>query len=352
MRLLLIMISLWQITSCRSVEKSHPMSLGFERELSEKDLNEGLTEVVATKKGSYNYKTLSYGAWVNHLAYQSRFSRQLMVETAVASGLNTLYPVAFRYGCGYFKSDIIPSCHRHDKMPLERFLHDIWRQNPEIHGLVWFERILAVPYGFENTEGRDASWIDKDAGDFDGFQVLDVDNAEVRSFLLTALVEAALIPGVSGVHIDDHLAFPQTYRAKDKLTRFVRYITKAFKDRMEALGRKSIFEISHHPERHALTYHADWRSWPVDRVIVQCYKLPEKIKQGACEETANIYGLGIAYRFRPGGGEAWRELTMTEVTDVYKYAKDRKKSLIIFDLSGLAAHKDKLGPLKALLNQN
>ena len=287
---------------------------------------------------AYDKNKPVYGVWIPQRWLQSRDSMTTVIRKAQAAGLDTLYPVAARYSCAYFKSSVLPYCdQRGDRLAV--FTKLVAALAPEMVIIPWFERNIQVKYTFLN-ERSDLVDPASTAADF---PTLDLDLPEVRDRIASSLAEVMAYPGVVGVHVDDgfeyigektdFLASRAFYTRK--LTYFVRDQLQRFKQRFP----NALFELSHLPQPFAKNaYLADWENWQVDRYIIQCYRssAAKILASRECFNAVNyakgrLSGIGVA------GLANGTRLSSGELLQVLANQVRDGKSFVLFEAGELVA---------------
>ena len=289
------------------------------------------------------------GVWISHLWLASERSMREVITNARRAGLNTLYPVVSRYSCAYFKTDSMPYCDSQGDV-FGRFLQLTRQLAPGMRVVPWFERSLQVKYAFanENPDMIEAISIDE------SFPTLNLDRSDVRQMIFTALSDVMAYPGVDRVHVDDGIEYlsearifaSQANAYKQKLDRFVLAMIADFKRNHPG----KIFEMSHLPQPFAENaYLAAWQNWPVDRMIIQCYRSTAEaiLKSQECFQAprgfrGQLTGIGIA------GFANGRLLSNDEIITVMRHQLSRGDDFILFEAAQLINNDELLDALRTV----
>lgn len=303
-----------------------------------------------SSEGSYNAKLPVYGVWIADRWLGSESQMRQVISLAQAAGFNTLYPVAVRYTCAYFKSSVLPYCTQGGDR-LKIFTSLVAQLAPEMAVIPWFERSLQVKYTFatERSDLIDAASTSAD------FPTLDLDLPEVRERIATPMSEVMQYPGVVGVHVDDGFEYHgENTDFKDNAFLYTRKLTLFVRDqisRFKTAHPTALFELSHLPQPFAKkAYLADWENWQFDRYIIQCYRSTAAaiINSRNCYNIVNyaqgrLSGIGVA------GTANGVRLSDDDLIQVLRNQVSQRKSFVLFEAGELVARPNMVSRMKQII---
>lgn len=186
--------------------------------------------------------------------------------------------------------------------------------SPQMRLIPWFQPGIKFKGNFYGQENLRSLYLTCHE---DYVYYLNVTLAEARKVLVDKLVSIARIPGISGIHLDDHMGFDirqMTYvngsdtgsscigrsgtPSEDELRRGLTLLVKEIATAIRRAAPRVFIEYSHHNASYSNRYFlADWERWmadgSVDRMVTQAYVPRNLDAEISKAKSSGVKGLGL-----------------------------------------------------------
>jgi uncharacterized lipoprotein YddW (UPF0748 family) len=300
------------------------------------------------------------GAWLDWTSLrhagneaEARQAADELVDRAARAGLNTIYAIAFRYGCAMLTQVddppgiTVPRCNP----AIDYYgvvLEAARARAPAMEVVPWIERPLAVGSHepvfaavkklYQAQGLLEPPQIHYSEGGYT-FPMIDSADPRVRAVLVAVTDSLVKRYGARRIQFDDHIRLPAAQRHNSALEKKVIGLGHHWFSTIRQRHPGVLIELAPLVLSYSIgAYGTDWTRWSslIDRLYIQCYKMTaqQMLADGQCHTAptsmaGKLYGIGLYFKM-------WGKwIDDGELLAMVEHQLQRKQSFVLFTLERL-----------------